>query len=217
MTPDITSETILRLFPQFTDNQLRESLVRDGRPMRVPAGTVIIDYDDPVRMMPLVLDGNIKVSRLSDDGGELLLYFLGAGDSCAMTFTCCEENKRSEVKAVTEEDTTILGLPLDRFPEWMFRYRCWQQFVLQSYSRRMNELIFAVDQVAFNQLDVRLHNYIEKRASMRADQTVQATHRNIADDLNVSREAISRLLKALEKRGSIALGRNQIRLLRPVA
>ena len=217
MTPDINANDLFTLFPQFTDANLREAMIREGRQLSIPAGSTIIDYGDPVRMMPLLIRGSIKVSRLSQDGNELLLYFLAPGDSCAMTFTCCESDKRSEVKAVTDEDSFILGLPLDRFPDWMLRYPCWQQFVLQSYSRRMNELIFAVDQVAFNQLDVRLHDYIQKRARLSGKSTVTATHRSIAEDLNVSREAVSRLLKALEKKGTIELGRNEIRLLKRVA
>ncbi|CAH1002573.1 hypothetical protein LEM8419_03447 [Neolewinella maritima] len=42
---------------------------------------------------------------------ELFLYYLTRGDSCAMTFTCCMADKRSEIRAVAEEPTVILGLP----------------------------------------------------------------------------------------------------------
>ncbi|WP_116125855.1 Crp/Fnr family transcriptional regulator [Lewinella sp. IMCC34183] len=198
-------------FPQFREPGLRDLIAAHGRVHHFSAGATLIDFGDPLRMMPLVLDGSIKVSRQSDDAAELFLYYLTAGESCAMTFDCSLADKRSEIRAVAEEDTRILGLPLSLFVDCM-RFASWQQFVLQSYSRRMNELIFTVDQVAFCQLDVRLHDYLRKRAALRDDQTVHATHRDIANDLNVSREAVSRLLKMLEQRGTVQLGRNLVRL-----
>ena len=207
----LTTEAVRSRLPVFREEGLLKIIVEQGHLHRFPAGTTIMDYGDLVRMMPVILAGSIKVSRESEDGSELLLYYLTAGESCAMTFDCSLADRYSEIRAVAEEDTELLGLPLHLFAECM-RFPSWQRFVLESYSRRMNELIRTVDQVAFHQLDARLCDYIRKRAGLREDQTVYATHRDIANDLNVSREAISRLLKALQKRGIIKLSRHTIEL-----
>lgn len=172
-----------------------------------------MDYGNYVRMLPLIISGTIKVSRLSDDGSELFLYYLTRGESCTMTFSCCMSDRQSEIRAVAEEDTTILALPQQRLDEWMMRYKSWKNFVMKAYDQRMAELIATIDQVTFNQLDERLVEYIKKRATIREDQTINTTHQTIANDLNVSREAVSRLLKTLEKRGTIELSRNRIKLL----
>jgi CRP/FNR family transcriptional regulator len=94
----------------------------------------------------------------------------------------------------------------------MMNYKSWKNFVMTAYDERLNELIKTIDQVTFHQLDTRLMDYIYKRAAIHQDQTIQTTHQQIADDLNVSREAISRLLKGLERQGKLQLGRNQITL-----
>ncbi|MEL6852629.1 MAG: cyclic nucleotide-binding domain-containing protein, partial [Bacteroidota bacterium] len=56
----------------------------NSRLLEFPAGKVLMDYGTYVQMMPLLVKGSIKVSRQDDDGQELLLYFLQAGDTCSM-------------------------------------------------------------------------------------------------------------------------------------
>lgn len=213
MNDKLSTEEVQQYFPGFVEPGLQQVIADQGRIHHFKEGDVIMDFGNYVRMLPLILNGTIKVSRLSEDGSELFLYYLTRGESCTMTFSCCMSDKQSEIRAVAEEDTTILALPQQRLDEWMMRYKSWKNFVLQAYDQRMAELIATIDQVTFNQLDDRLVEYISKRSRLREDKTINTTHQSIADDLNVSREAVSRLLKALEKRGLIELGRNRIKLL----
>ncbi len=213
MQDRLTSEEVYHYFPDFVEPGLQQVIADQGRVHRFEEGEVILDYGNYVRMLPLIIKGTIKISRQSDNGSELFLYYLTRGESCAMTFSCCLSAKQSEIKAVAEEETIVLGLPQHKLDEWMMRYKSWKNFVMQAYDQRMNELIKTIDQVAFHQLDERLFDYVRKKAAIRDDRTIHSTHQEIADDLHVSREAVSRLLKTLENRGVVELGRNRIRLL----
>ncbi len=213
MKTQLSTEEVQAYFPDFVEPGLHQVMADQGRIHYFKAGEVILDYGGYVRMLPLILKGTIKISRLADDGTELFLYYLTRGESCTMTFSCCVSDKKSQIRAVAEEDTSILALPQQRLDDWMMRYKSWKNFVMRAYDERMRELIQTIDQVAFNQLDVRLADYVRRRAEVRGDRTIQTTHQQIADDLHVSREAVSRLLKTLEHQGMIELGRNQIRLL----
>lgn len=213
MTDKLTTKEVQQYFPEFVEPGLQQVIADQGRIHRFQEGEVIMDYGKYVRMLPLILSGTIKISRLADDGSELFLYYLSRGESCTMTFSCCMSDKKSEIRAVAEEDTVILGLPQQYLDVWMMRYKSWKNFVMMAYDQRMRELITTIDQVTFQQLDQRLLEYLRRRASLRDDGVILTTHQAIAEDLNVSREAVSRLLKTLEKRGGIELGRNRIRLL----
>ncbi len=206
----LTTDEVRSYFPDFTEPGLQQVIANEGRVHQFREGDVILDYGGYVRMLPLILAGTIKISRLADDGTELFLYYLSRGESCTMTFSCCLHDKRSEIRAVAEEDTTVLALPQQRLDQWMMNYQSWKNFVITSYDQRMNELIRTIDQVTFHQLDERLLDYLRKRAAVHADRTITTTHQEIASDLHVSREAVSRLLKALERRGELRLGRNLI-------
>ena len=203
---------VTRHFPQFSEPALAKEIAEHGRLISFEAGDVIMDYGSYVKEVPLVIAGSIKVMREGDDGAELLLYFLNAGDTCSVTFTCCMMEKQSSIRTVAEDDATIIAIPIKHIDRWMNTYTSWRNFVMLSYDNRILELVKTVDSIAFKKLDERLYTYLQKKAEAHKSHTVHATHQEIAYDLNASREAVSRLLKQLEKMGKVSLGRNLIEL-----
>lgn len=201
-----------RHYPQLAERQLQEDIAEVGNIMQFKAGELIMDFGAYVKLIPLIIEGSIKVSREDEDGNELFLYYLQPGETCSMSFTCCLMDKKSEIRTVAEENTTLIGIPTRYMDEWMTRYPSWKNFVMTSYDNRMLELVRTIDSIAFKRMDERLVDYLEKKAEANQSRTLQATHQEIAYDLNASREAVSRLLKQLEKDGVVQLGRNRIDL-----
>ncbi|HFA50270.1 MAG TPA: Crp/Fnr family transcriptional regulator [Bacteroidetes bacterium] len=201
-------------FPNIAERALQEEIVEVGKVMSFRAGEIIMDFGSYIKMVPLIISGSIKVSREDDnEGKEMLLYFLGAGEACSMSFTCCMMNKKSEIRTEAVEDTTLIGIPIRYMDQWMSKYQSWKNFVMTSYDHKMIELVKVLDSVAFGGMDARLRKYLQSRAASTSSHVINATHQEIAKDLNASREAISRLLKKLENMGEVKLGRNQVRVL----
>lgn len=210
--PEILS-LIRQHYPQLAERNLQDEIANEGTIMHFKTGSLIMDFGAYVKIMPLIIKGSIKVSREDDEGNELFLYYLKPGETCSMSFTCCLMDKKSEIRTVAEEDTTLIGIPTRFMDEWMSRYPSWKNFVMTSYDNRMLELVRTIDSIAFKKMDERLVDYLEQKAEANGSQTLNATHQEIAYDLNASREAVSRLLKQLEKDGVVQLGRNRIDLL----
>ena len=206
-------EKLSQHFPHFNEEGLLKEIETHGRIMKVEAGTSIMNIGSYIKIMPLVTKGAIKVMREDDEGGELFLYFLYPGQSCAMTVQCCMANAPSEVKTLAEDETELIALPIEVIDRWMEQYTSWKNFILTTYMERFNELLHTIDSVVFQQLDDRLMEYLREKARIAGSPTIQSTHQNIAYDLHSSREVISRLLKQFEKHGKIRLGRNKIELL----
>ncbi len=201
-------------FPQITEKGLQEEIAIIGKLMDFEAGELIMDYGSYVRMVPLIVKGCIKVSREdSEEGKELLLYLLNAGDTCSMSFTCCMLDKKSAIRTEALEATTIIGIPLKYVDSWMTKYQSWKNFVMMSYDNRLLEMVKVIDSIAFKGLDKRMEQYLKAITESTGNTTISMTHQQMADDLNVSREAVSRLLKKLEQINLVRLGRNQITLL----
>lgn len=200
-------------YPQIAEKALQEEIAEVGKIMHFQAGQVIMDTGNYVKVLPLVIDGVIKVVREDEEGNELFLYYLQAGETCSMSFTCCLMHKRSEIRTIAEEETTLIGIPIRYVDEWMTRYQSWKNFVMKTYDFRMMELIRTIDDIAFKKMDERLVSLLEKKAEATDSRIIQATHQELAYDLNASREAVSRLLKQLENEGVVRLGRNKIELL----
>jgi CRP/FNR family transcriptional regulator len=129
-----------------------------------------------------------------------------------MSLTCCVSNQKSNVKAIAEEDTTMISLPVNKSDEWMATYPSWKSFIMQTYRNRFEELLKAIDGIAFQKVDERLHHYLLEKSKLLKSSEIQISHQQIAEELNSSREVISRLLKQLELKGLVSLGRNKISL-----
>ncbi len=204
---------VQQYFPQLSEPELQRSIAEVAHVVHISAGETLMDYGQYISMLPLVIKGSIKVMREGEDGKELLLYYLNEGETCSMSFSCCMMSKQSQIRAIAEEDSTLISIPLQYVDEWMLVYRSWKNFVMLSYDNRMLEFMNTIDSIAFKKMDERLWEYLLQRASSTQSQVIHTTHSEIANDLNASREAISRLLKQLENMERIRLGRNKIELL----
>lgn len=206
-------ELVRRRFPRLNEPGLLEEIEAHGRLMEFKAGETLTDYGSYVRYIPLVLEGSLKVMR-SSDHGELFLYYVHAGEACASSFTCCLSQKKSYIRAIAEDKLLVLALPTRLVDEWLTRYRSWKDFVMQSYEDRLLEMVEAIDSIAFMRMDERLWEYLRDRSLATGEGVILCTHQEIADDLHASREAISRLLKQLERQGKVKLGRNRIEIIK---
>ena len=195
------------------EDKLIEEITSVSQEKKVKQGDELIKYGQSILYMPILLEGAIKISRLDDDKEELLLYFLESGDACTMTMSCCMGNKKSEIRAVAETDAHLLMIPVSNMDKWIREYSSWRTFVFDSYNTRFNELLEAIDNLAFMNMHDRLYKYLKEKVFINKSEVIVATHQEIGYDLHTSRVVISRLLKSLEKEGLIKLYRNRIEVL----
>ena len=176
-------------------------------------GDLIMDYGKYIRMMPIILSGSVKVYRLDENGNEILLYYLSNNESCSMAYSCCIEAKKSEVKAIAEDDVELIAIPHVKLDEWLCKYPGWKNYILRSFNERFIELLKSIESIAFHKLDERLIAYLREKQRHTGSSVIKASHNLIADELATSRVVISRLLKQLENSKKIILYRNEIKLL----
>jgi CRP/FNR family transcriptional regulator, anaerobic regulatory protein len=196
----------------FKDPKLLEEIRRNGRIRTYKKEELFIRLGEPVSFIPIVLKGCIRVIRQDEQGNELFLYHLYPGQTCAMSLTCCQSGQKSMVKAIAEEDTDLLQIPVSLIEDW-FRFREWRVFISSNYFSRFTELLEVVDLVAFSNMDRQLQHYLEERGRATRSKILKITHQEIADELHTHREAITRLLNTMERKGLIKLGRNRIELI----
>ncbi|HMY24668.1 MAG: Crp/Fnr family transcriptional regulator [Chitinophagales bacterium] len=202
------------LFKEIFEPKLIKELTEKAKPISAKAGDIILDFGETVRQIPIILSGSVKVSRIDEEGKELLLYYVNPKESCAMTFTCCMQQYPSEIKAVAEEDVEMLAIPIAVMDQWLVKYPSWKSFVMKTIHHRFNELLKAIDQIAFQKLDDRLISYLKEKSKATKSTLINLSHQQISEELATSRVVISRLLKKLENEKKILLYRNQIKLLK---
>ena len=197
-----------QLFPNLEEDLYGE-MVKHGTVLEIKAGETLLKVGQTIRSTMLILEGLVKLYREDNEGKEFFIYHLDAGQACSLSMVCAAKQETSEVLAKALTDATVLAIPLEYMDQWMSRYKSWYQFVITSYRNRFEELLKTIDAIAFTNMDERLEYYLKKQIE-KLGNNLKITHQEIANDLNSSREVISRLLKKMETKGWLTIHRNSI-------
>lgn len=197
-----------------SSKELQEKLAAYGIAKHFSEGAVILDENAHIRSIPIVTSGSIRVIRTDDeDDRELFLYYIKAGESCIMSFLGGMHHDTSKVKAIAEEETDILFIPIEKVSLLIKEYPAWLDYIFRLYHKRFEELLDVVNEIAFKKMDERLLSFINKKCELTKSSTLYVTHEQLAQELGTARVVISRLLKQMESAGLVSLGRNKISLL----
>jgi len=193
--------------------ELIEKLYKNSIQKNYKAGSIILNENSHIRAIPIVMTGTLKVIRTEEDGREILLYYIKAGESCIMSFLGGLHNETSKVKAEVEEDAEILFLPIDKVSLFIKEYPQWLDYIFRLYHKRFEELLEIVNAIAFKKVDERLLTLLKKKSELTQSKTILITHEQLANELGTARVVVSRLLKQLEESNVVQLGRNKISLM----
>jgi CRP/FNR family transcriptional regulator len=175
--------------------------------------TTILIENSYVKLVPLVVSGLVKVYKEEENGNEVLLYYIKPGESCIMSIMAAEKNVKVTIKAVVEEDATIIVIPSDRLYDLRKNFPKWNLYVYELFNEKFEEVVDMVKILTFSIKDKRLEEYLKRKATLNNSNIISKSHQEIANELGSSREVISRLLKKLEKEGKIELSQRQIKIL----
>jgi CRP/FNR family transcriptional regulator len=192
------------------DADLRARLTDRSQVMRLPEGTVIFGPGKTPENMLLLLEGTVRVQQLAENGREVVLYRVTAGESCVMTTACMLAYEDYAAEGIAETDIVAAAIPRTVFDELLASSKAFRTFVFTAYSRRMTDLFHVIEDIAFRRMDIRLAETITKRAE---DGALRATHAQLAAELGTAREVISRQLAEFQRRGWVELGRGTIQVL----
>ncbi|WP_295984267.1 Crp/Fnr family transcriptional regulator [uncultured Algibacter sp.] len=206
----MNNDLLQQKFAHSLDEDLITEISKNGILKKFKKDDIIIDINQSLNFIPLLLTGDIKIIREDKDGNELLMYFLEAGETCTMSLSCCLGTTKSKIRAVAEKDSSLVMIPVENMQKWFHNNASWRNFILQSYQIRFDEMLEAIDNLAFMKMDERLYKYLKNMAMVDESKTISIKHQDIAEDLNTSRVVVSRLLKKLENENKIELGRNKI-------
>jgi len=206
-----TMQPLYTLYAQL-EPALLDEIEKNATIKTFKSGEIIMRTGQYIKSTMLLIEGSIKIFRENEDGDEFLMYFIQPGEACAISLVCASKMEASQIMAKSMEETTVILVPIQLMDEWMSKYKSWYYFVLETYRNRFEELLLLIDNVAFRNMDERLQFYLNRHASVNQSNIVNLSHQQIADELNSSREVISRLLKKMEQRKMLMLHRNYIEL-----
>ncbi len=192
------------------ESGVRARLEARARVVQLPRGSVIFGPGKPPENLLLLIEGSLRVSQTSESGREIVLYRVHAGESCVMTTACLLAHEEYNAEAVAETDLTAVAIPRATFDELIATSKTFRTFVFSAFSSRMTDLFYAIEELAFRRVDIRLAQRLLELAGTAG--SVHATHAMMAAELGTAREVVSRQLSDFQRRDMVALARGEIRL-----
>lgn len=187
---------------------VRDRLIKVAQSRAYPKGHEVFGPRNIPDSLLFLFEGTIRVSQTSDNGRDIVLYRVDAGESCVLTTACMLAEEAYNAAGVAETDITVIILPKMAFDNLVAEEPTFRSFVFAAYSRRLIDLLRVVDDVAFGRIDVRLAERLLTLVG--GDKEISATHAQIASELGTAREVISRVLNDFQKRGYVAQSRGRI-------
>jgi CRP/FNR family transcriptional regulator len=195
------------LTPDLVEKIHKASVVKD-----IPKKTEILREAQYVKVLPIVLEGLVKVySRFEEK--ELLLYYIAPEQSCVMTFYAALKNTPSKVFATTEEDSRILLIPVQLLPDWLKTYPDFNELFYNQFNLRYSELLDTIGHLLLDKMDKRLYDHLKKKSELTESDSVKMSHNQIANELGTAREVITRVLKKLEVDGKVVQNSGEIKII----
>lgn len=196
----------------FLKPPLFEKVIKESSIKEFPKGTEILREEQYVKVLPIVLEGLVKVySRFNDK--ELLLYYIQPSQSCVMTFYASLKNTPSKVYASVEEDSKILLIPVRLLPKWIKDFPDFNQLFYDQFNLRYSELLDTIGHLLTDRMDKRLYEHLKNKSEIMSNSSIKMSHNQLANELGTAREVVTRALKKLEIEGKIAQDSGEIKII----
>ena len=206
------NEIIDTHFSKIFEIKLQQELCKYGILKQAEPDQIILEIRRDANFIPLIVSGVAKVMRRDGKGNGIFLHYLSNKQTSAIAISYALENKKNEIRIKAESAITYIARPAKIVNLWFEKYNSWRSFFLKLNQQQTASLLNLVNDIAFENLEFRVLKYIENSSLIYNNNTINRKHFDIARDLKVSREAISRILKKLEKEEVVTLGRNKITL-----
>lgn len=208
----IPIHVIQKHFP-FFEKELQEKIAAVGEVKEFEPGDILMKTGQNIRSTMLVISGLIKIFREDEDGNEFFMYYLQPGQACALSMVCAIKQETSQIMAKTSATTEVISIPLTYMDEWMAGYKSWYHFVVSSYRDRFEDMLQTIDHIAFRNMDERLVFYLQQHQNTVKSNILTVSFTEIAQELNSSREVISRLMKKLAEKGMIKQHKSHVEII----
>ncbi len=196
----------------IVEDELKKEFLDVGVLEHVPKHSFIVEQHKYIKWLALVISGKVRVWQENEDR-EILLYYVRPVQTCVMSLSATFRDCKSVVNAKTEEDTTLIKIPVRFATEWSFKYKSWNKFTTNAFIHSYEDLLLAYKNLAFNKVDQRLMKYLKSIRIQNNTPFIKLSHSQLAKEIGTTREVISKTLKQLEHNGVVKLSFKQIELL----
>ena len=196
---------------KITEHTLQKEILTHGVLGQYPKGVFVVEQDKYIKWLAIVIHGSVRVWQ-EEEEREILLYYVNPLETCSLSLAATFKDYKSLVHARTENNTTLIKIPVRFVKQWSFEYQSWFRFTTQSFITSYEDLLMSYKSLAFKRIGERLYDYLIYSKEL-SENKIHISHKALANELGTTREVISRLLKQMEEEGRLKLHFKMIELI----
>ncbi|MBG7631649.1 MAG: Crp/Fnr family transcriptional regulator, partial [Bacteroidetes bacterium] len=187
-------EIVTNNFSEIFEPEILKELCDYGILKKAEPDQIILEIRNEINFIPILISGVAKVMRRDGKGNGIFLHYLSNKQSSAVAITYSLEAKKSEIRIKSESNLTYIAVPAKTVNSWFLKYDSWRAFFLKMNQSQTSFLLEKINDIAFENLEFRVMKYLENTRLVHNNNAINRKHFDIARDLKVSREAVSRML-----------------------
>lgn len=153
-----------------------------------------------------VVQGKIKIQRINKEGEETNLYDIKEGELCHEAFSCLLNYKSLNIVGTSLVDSTLVMISVEVVKEYLLKDSEFLSYMYSDLYKKFSNIIDKREEKIHEPLEKRLIKLLLNKNS----NIIYATHKDLALEIDSTREVVSRKLKHIEKMGYIKLQRGKI-------
>ena len=161
----------------------------------------------------IIKSGTLRIYMISEDGKEITLYRLFAGDMCILSASCVLEAITFDVFVDAEENSECIIVGGCAYAALSERCDAAKIFALETALARFSDVMWVMQQILFMSMDKRLAIFLLDEISKTGSDTIHLTHEQIAKYMGSAREVVTRMLKYFSSEGIVELSRGGIKII----
>lgn len=178
----------------------------------ISKGTITHRADQDCRGIMLILSGQLRAYIVSEEGREVTLYRVQAGETCVLSSSCLMDAIVFDVLIEAMEDTQVVTLPAAALASQVQKRPEVELFLYKTASERFSDIMWTIQQILFMGMDRRTAIFLWDEYT-RQGEVIPLTHDEVARYIGSAREVVTKVLKYFAQEGIVALRRGKITIL----
>jgi CRP/FNR family transcriptional regulator len=157
--------------------------------------------------------GSVRIYINSEEGKEITLYRLYAGDVEVLSAYCVISEITFDVNISAEEDCEVLITNAYTFGKILKENIHLENFTHRLANERFSDVMWVFQQILFMSVEKRIAIFLLDEVNANNTDTVSITHEQIAKYIGSAREVVTRTLKQFANEDMISINRGKIKVL----
>lgn len=204
-------EEFFRVWGELEESARRELTVAAVR-RTAEAGALIHGGGAECTGLLLVISGQLRAFINSEEGREITIYRLFAGDICLLSASCAVSDMQFDLTVQAEKPTEFWLIPPEAYRRAVSLSAPLANYTSSVMAERLSDVMWLIEQLMWKSLDRRLAAFLLEESDLEGSDELRLTHERIANHLGSAREVITRLLRYFQGEGLVKLGRGSIEL-----